>query len=166
MAGKALKRLYLANSRAMQDYLTHRLRDPVVAADLTQEAFLRLAESGNAAAIDNGRSYLFRAAHNLAVDHIRQLARRRTDQADPDRLASIPDESELPDEAVAARQTLARLQAVVGELPERTRRIFVMAKIEGLTYAEVADRLGLSESSVQKHLAMALAHVMQRMKPQ
>lgn len=166
MAGKALKRLYLANSRALQDYLTHRLRDPVAAADLTQEAFLRLAETGGATALVNGRAYLFRTAHNLAVDHVRRAAHRLTGQADETWLAGIPDEAEQPDEAVVARQRLERLRAIVDELPEQRRRIFVMAKIEGLTYGEVADRMGVSESTVQKHLAMALAHVMQRMKPQ
>jgi len=166
VAGKALKRLYLAHGRALQDYLTRKLRDPALAADLAQEAFLRIAERGNAAAIANDRSYLFRTAHNLAIDHLRRIERRRTDRADDERLAEIPEDAPSLDEAAAARQMLARLHAIVGELPDRTRRIFVLAKIEGLTYAEVAERLGISESSVQKHLGMALAHVMQRMKLQ
>lgn len=166
VASKALKRLYLAHGRALQDYLTHKLRDPALAADLAHDAFLRIAERGNAAIISNDRSYLFRTAHNLAVDHIRLSERRRTDLIEDERLAEIPEDGPPLDEAVAARQMLARLQAVVADLPDRTRRIFVLAKIEGLTYAEVADQLGISESSVQKHLGMALAHVMQRMKPQ
>lgn len=166
MASKALKRLYQAHGRALQDYLTNKLRDPALAADLTHDAFLRIAELGNTAVISNDRSYLFRTAHNLAVDHVRRTGRRRTDLTDDERLAEIAEDGPPLDEAVAARQMLARLHAVVADLPDRTRRIFVLAKIEGLTYAEVADRLGISESSVQKHLGMALAHVMQRMKPQ
>ena len=166
MASKALKRLYLAHGRALQDYLTNKLRDPALAADLTHDAFLRIAERSNAAAISNDRSYLFRTAHNLAVDHIRLTERRRTDLADDERLPEIAQDGPPLDEAVAARQMLARLHSVVADLPDRTRRIFVLAKIGGLTYAEVADQLGISESSVQKHLRMALAHVMQRMKPQ
>lgn len=166
MASKALKRLYLAHGRALQDYLTNKLRDPALAADLTHDTFVRIAERGDPASISNDRSYLFRTAHNLAVDHIRLTERRRTDLTDGERLAEIPEDRPLLDDAVAARQMLARLHAVVADLPDRTRRIFVMAKIEGLTYAEVADQLGISESSVQKHLGMALAHVMQRMKPQ
>ncbi|MFT3965378.1 MAG: RNA polymerase sigma factor [Sphingobium sp.] len=166
MASKALKRLYLAHGRALQDYLTHKLRDPALAADLAQETFLRIAERGNAAALAHDRSYLFRTAHNLAVDHFRLTARRRTDLTENERLADFPEDAPPLDEAVAARHMLERLQTVVAHLPDRTRRIFVLAKIEGLTYAEVADQLGISESSVQKHLAVALAHVMQRMKLQ
>ncbi|BAV65348.1 RNA polymerase sigma factor [Sphingobium cloacae] len=166
MAGKALKRLYLAHGRALQDYLTHKLRDPAAAADLAHDAFVRIAERGNAAALSNDRSYLFRTAHNLAVDHIRRVERRRTDPTDDERLAEIHDDAPPLDEAVAARQMLARLHDVVADLPDRTRRIFVLAKVEGLTYAEVADQLGISESSVQKHLSIALAHIMHRMKPQ
>lgn len=166
MASKALKRLYLAHKRALQDYLTRKLRDPVLAADLTHDAFLRIAERGDASAITNDRAYLFRTAHNLAVDHVRLAGRRRTDLTEDKRLAEIPENSPPFDEVVAARQMLTRLHAVIAELPDRTRRIFVLAKIEGLTYVEIANQLGISESSVQKHLGMALAHVMQRMKPQ
>ncbi len=56
---------------------------------------------------------------------------------------------------------LARLREIVAELPPRTREIFRLNRLEGLTHAEVARRLEISDSSVQKHLARALAHVMQ-----
>lgn len=166
MASKALKRLYLTHGRAVQDYLTHKLRDSAVAADLAQETFLRVAQAGDDVAIRNDRSYLFRTAHNLAIDHIRRVRRRRTDHVDSEQLAHFVDDSVPLEEAVASRHMLSRLQDIVAELPDRTRRIFILVKIQELTYAETADQLGISESSVQKHLAMGLAHVVQRLKPQ
>ncbi|KPH65940.1 MULTISPECIES: RNA polymerase sigma factor [Novosphingobium] len=166
MADRALKRLYLTHKRSVQDYLTRKLRDPVLAADLTQDAFVRIAESGRLDTIGNARSYLYRTAHNLAIDHVRKPERRYTEHADDERIANVPEDIPAVDDTVAARQTLERLHDVVGELPERTRHVFVLNKIEGLSYAETADRLGISESSVQKHLRMALAHAIKRLKLQ
>lgn len=163
-----MKGLFLAHRRELHAYLTHKLKDSETAADLTQEAFLRYAEqdtSGNPAVL-NGRSYLYRTAHNLAIDHVRQRARQKTDAAAHDELASIADDRPSQEDEADARQRLDRLRAAVMELPERTRQIFVLNRIEGLSYAETAERLGVSESSVQKHLAKALLHVTQQLRPQ
>ncbi|MDR6433656.1 RNA polymerase sigma factor [Brucella pseudogrignonensis] len=168
MAGKTLKGLFLAHQRELKAYLTQKLKDSDTAADLTQEAFLRYAEqnSVDGTKVVHARSYLYRTAHNLAVDHVRQKARRKTDTSTHDEMAEIADDRPTQEEAIDARQKLDRLQTAVAELPGRTRQIFVLSRIEGLSYAETADRLGISESSVQKHLAKALLHVTQRLRPQ
>ncbi len=168
MTGKTLKGLFLAHRRELQAYLTNKLKDAETAADLTQEAFLRYAEQNSSTGPDvvHGRSYLYRTAHNLAVDHVRQKARQKTDASAHDEMADIADDQPTQEEQADARQKLERLQAAVAELPERTRQIFVMNRIEGLSYAETAKRLEISESSVQKHLAKALLHVTQRLRPQ
>ncbi|MFT4052886.1 MAG: RNA polymerase sigma factor [Novosphingobium sp.] len=166
MAQNALKRLYLTHRRSIQDYLMRKLRDSALAADLTQDTFLRLAEHGRLENVSNPRSYLYRTAHNLAVDHVRRPEKRFITQSEDSVLETVAEDVPAIDDAVAARHMLERLQHIVGELPERTRHVFVLIKIDGLSYPETARRIGISESSVQKHLRMALAHVIQRMKLQ
>jgi RNA polymerase sigma factor (sigma-70 family) len=170
LAGKDLKRLFLAHRGEVQAYLAARLRDRDVAADLTQETFLRFAEQGAhqdaRAAVIHDRSYLYRTARNLAIDHLRRASRHPIDSMSPEDFVEIPGDQLNPEEIAAARERLDRLRAAVQELPKRTRQIFVLHRIEGLTYDDVADRLGISQSSVQKHLAMALQHVMLRLKSQ
>jgi RNA polymerase sigma factor (sigma-70 family) len=112
------------------------------------------------------RSYLYRTAHNLAVDHVRQQARQKTEATPEDEIAKIADHRPSQEEEVDARLRLDRLRIIVSELPENTREIFVLNRIDGLSYSETADRVGMSESSVQKHLAKALLHVTRRLKPQ
>lgn len=165
MVNDALKGLFLAHRRELQAYLTRKLRDADTAADLTQETFLRYAELGSpaGATIANERSYLYRTAHNLAVDHVRQRQRRKTDVTCDDDLADIADDRPTLEDEADARQRLARLHGIVNELPELTRSIFVLNRIEGLTYSQVATRLGISDSSVQKHLSKALLHVTGRL---
>lgn len=166
MADKDIRALFLAHRRELQAYLTNKLRDGETAADLTQEAFLRFAAQGRdgAAAISQPRSYLYRTAHNLAVDHVRRQRRERTEPAPVDDMVRIADDRPTPERVADGQSNVAAVRDALLELPERTRQIFVLIRIERLTYAEAAARLNISDSSVQKHLAKAIAHVMQRLR--
>lgn len=158
-----LRGLFLKHARTLQGLLTRKVRDPQLAADLVQESFLRMAEQGERERIDNSQAYLYRTAHNLLVDHIRQQQRRRTDSQPHEALAHIEDERPALDEQLDAQQRLQLLRSAIAELPVRTQQIFELNRIQGLTHAEVARRLEISDSSVQKHLAKALAHVTARL---
>ena len=162
-----IKRLFQAHHREIHAYLTRKLGNTEIAADLTQETFLRFAQQQTsipATPVLHERSYLYRSAHNLAVDHLHQLSRERTDVLPNDDLAAVPDERPTPEAAASDHGELALVQAAILELPERTRQIFTLTRIDGLTYRDAAARLRISESSVQKHLAKATKHVMQRLR--
>lgn len=161
MAESDLKRLFLKHAKSLQGLLTRKVRDPQLAADLVQESFLRLAEQQQGEHIDNTPAYLYRTAHNLMIDHVRQQQRRKTDLVPQETLETIVEERPGLDEAAATEQHMRRLRAALDDLPPRTREIFRLNRLEGLTHAEVARRLDISDSSVQKHLSRALAYVMQ-----
>ncbi|MFJ3450739.1 RNA polymerase sigma factor [Pseudomonas sichuanensis] len=161
MAEFDLKRLFLKHAKNLQAMLSRKVRDPQLAADLVQDSFLRLAEQQHVDRIDNAQAYLYRTAHNLMVDHVRQQQRRKTDLVPHEALESIIEDGPGLDEQAARIQHLRRLQAILETLPERTRQVFRLNRLEGMTHAEVARHLGISDSSVQKHLAKALAYVMQ-----
>lgn len=171
MADKDIKALFLAHERELQVYLTRKLRDADTAADLTQETFLRFAEqsrcnsiAGITAGITHERSYLYRTAHNLAVDYIRREKSRKTDRMGESDLIDLADDCPSPERTVAGHDELAFIRQALSELPERTQQVFKLARIDGLTYPEVAKQLRISDSSVQKHLAKATKHVMQRLR--
>lgn len=164
---KDIGRLFLAHGRELQAYLTRKLRDAETAADLTQETFLRFAEqrqTSPAVPITHERSYLYRTAHNLAVDHIRQRRREQTEPVPHQDLIDIADDAPEPERIVAGGHAVGAVRTALLELPERSRQVFALVKIEGLTYREAAERLGISDSSVQKHLAAAVKHVMRRLR--
>jgi RNA polymerase sigma factor (sigma-70 family) len=164
VSGKDLKRLFLAHRQEIQAFLNRKLRDVDLAADLTQETFIRFAQRGGEAAVLDDKFYLYRTAHNLAIDHVRARQRRKTVTASHDQLADIREDKPSVEDAFAAREELDRLETIVAELPLLTRRVFLLTKVKGMTHAATADFLGVSPSSVQKHLNQALQHVMRRLK--
>lgn len=163
MSDLDLKGLFQKHAKTLQSFLLRKSRDPQLAADITQESFLRLAEQRGGERIDNSPAYLYRTAHNLLIDHQRQQIRRKTDLMEEHELAEMESGGSELDEIVGARQGVERMLQAIAELPPRTQDIFRLNRIEGLTHAQVAHELGISDSSVQKHLARALAHVMDRL---
>lgn len=158
-----LKIAFDAHGPELRRYLRYRLSDSHMASDLVQDTFLRVIERPETR-VDDVRAYLYTIARNLLLNHKKQEARRRTDSVPHEWLGDIAADAPTPEDAADARLQLERLQRFVGELPVRTQQIFVLTRVDGLTQPEVARALSISESSVQKHLAMAIQHVTQRLR--
>lgn len=166
LANRDISSLFLAHGGELFSYLVRKLRNRDLAADLTQETFTRyLARSvDGVAVIGNERAYLFRTALNLAVDHVRQGQRRPQDESGAETLEMIGDPRPTQERIFSGRQELGLVKEALQSLPERTREIFILQRVDGLTYREIAERLEISDSSVQKHLAAALQAVMQHIR--
>lgn len=159
LAKETAGQLFLVHQQELLAWLTRKLRDRELAADLTQETFLRIAELGerkDSAPIRNSRSYLFRTANNLAIDHARQRKREAPIYMEDGLAETLVDTRCSPEENAISRNNLVWLNSRLSTLPERTASVFRMSRVDGLTYREIAQRLGISDSSVQKHLSRAL----------
>lgn len=138
-----------------------RLRDQIArmtrrddAEDLLHDAWLRLAE--RQAVAENPAALLARAAANRGLDAYRR-ERRIGIPASIERACDlVADGTPLQDEALIARHRLERLRGGVAQLSPRTREIFLMHRLEGRKYREIADELGISQSAVEKHIARAM----------
>ena len=147
----------------LERFFIQRTGDRAEAEDLVQDLFCRIVARRDLGEFDNPEAYVFQAAANLLRDRSRRAgARRRLQlalvQRDGNRVEEISPERVLLD-----RNELELLQRALLELPERTRAIFVLQRFEGLKYKEIADRLGISASSVEKHMMSAIKHIFQRM---
>jgi RNA polymerase sigma-70 factor (ECF subfamily) len=125
------------------------------AADLVQEAFLRLLGAPRDDVRDL-RSYLFRTTRNLSVDHARQR-RRNTISNAVELDENIVDPAPLPDAVLISRQEFQALHAALADLPPRCREVLILHKFEGLSYAEIADRLGVAKNTVTVHMVKAVS---------
>jgi len=126
------------------------------APDLVQEVYLRML-SYPAAAIHEPRTFLFRAAANLVVDHLRKESYRRHDDVD-DVCEQVAAPAPDPEETAMGDERLERFRTALAELPPLCRHAFVLNRFDGLTHAEIAERLGLSPKTVQRHIQKALEH--------
>lgn len=151
---------------ALLRFLGQRLGNPVLAEDLAQETWLRAAKVDGSATIGNPRSYLFRIASNLVLDHQRHAGHRIEVEASDAAVAAIPDPRPSPETAALHRSELGRLMRVVDGLSPRCREVFILARYEGLTYGEVAARLGIARTTVVSHMVTALAALEREMEPE
>ncbi|MFD1333342.1 RNA polymerase sigma factor [Methylopila musalis] len=152
---EAFGRLYAQHSDQLERVIRRRLGHGASARDVMQDAFLRLWEK----AVDAARltpAYLNRVARNAAIDHVRaEAVRRDTVRALAD--LQIAPSPPTPFDAVASREELDAVERALTALPSRTRLIFLLNRIHGRTFVEIAAGLGLSERAVAKHMAKALS---------
>jgi len=145
------------------DALTERLRRFVRARvanrhdaeDVIQDAYLRVLRYSAEHEIANPEHLLFSAARNLAVDNQRRKAARERNVAE---CAVFTDRSgHLPpvDDVVDVWQRLSSVEAAIELLPPRCRNVFLLHRIDGMSYSEISKRLGISVSAVEKHMARA-----------
>jgi RNA polymerase sigma factor (sigma-70 family) len=148
-------------------FLTGRLKCPEVAADLTQETYLRFHQFIQTTPPNNARALAYRIAVNLANDNQRKVKVRDNYNANTD-FATLeglhPSDMPGPEQTVMAKQQLQCLQDALDELTEECRTVFLLHSIHGMTYPEIAVQLGISRSLVGRHLVKALAHSKQRLK--
>ena len=126
------------------------------AEDLVQEAILRLHIYTRAGAeVRNPEAFLTRTVLNLAVDAHRRAHSDRYER-DPVEELDLIDSSPMPDEVFAAEQRLLRMKEALDRVSTRTREVFFMHRLQGFSHMEIARKLGVSKSAVEKHVASAI----------
>lgn len=155
--GDSLGESFLVHAAELRGFLRRHLQCRETAADVTQQTYLKLLLSPTTEPVQDRRAFLFRVARNLAVDFVRTQRRCASLEAGIKGLYEVTGE-EQPDlnVLVIAQEQLEALRAAVADLPPLTRSVFELSRLQELPRQEVADQLGVSESTVAKHLALAL----------
>ncbi|MEW9856694.1 RNA polymerase sigma factor [Novosphingobium sp. M1R2S20] len=157
--------LDVLNSRYRASLLRHfgrRHSDPTELEDMVQEVFVRLIRRGGVAELANLQAYVFETASSVLKDRLRRSRVRHEavhESFDPERHA---DADFSPEDVLSGREQLAHATAALLELPERTRVIFVLRRLEGMRFRDIAVRLGISVSAVEKHMQRAIVHMTRR----
>ena len=107
------------------------------------------------------RGYLLQATRNRALNHLRHLAIER--RTEPQLIEGAP-KSPSTDAGAREAEIEVALQSAIGELPDRCRQIFELSRFEGLKYAEIAIRLGISVKTVEVQMGKALRILRVRLK--
>lgn len=153
----ATYRLHVEGLRA----ITRKVRDDE--ADLAQDACLRLVETSRREAVAAPAHLLFRIARNLVIDRMRSRARTaRLFQA-----AEIQDQYRCPapdpERVLLASERLRRALRAIEAMPDRRREAFLLHRIDGLSYSQIARRMGVGIKAVEKHISSAMLQLVRDM---
>jgi RNA polymerase sigma-70 factor (ECF subfamily) len=154
-AQASVEPLYLAQSARLHRFFARR-SSVDDALDLVQEAFLRLIriQRTTSEPIERPASYLSRIATNLMRDRARQ--QHRCSAATHVSFDENSHHASAPPDVLEESEALARLHGAVDRLRPRTREIFLLHRVEGLTYVQIAEEVGMSVKGVKKQMAKAL----------
>lgn len=148
--------VFLTLRKRLHRTISRLVRSQATTEDLVQDTFLRLWERRSQlppSSLLHG--YVVRTGRNLAIDF------KRRERIAPfvdgvDNLEFMADTAPTPEHSAIAAQSLERLSQAIANLPPRAREVFVMARIEGMTYVAIGEKLGISPKTVFSHMVVAL----------
>ncbi len=155
-ASLTLESLYSTHHGWLKGWLTRKLQSAFDADDVAQDTFLRVMGSDTLATIRDPHSFLCTIARRVMVDLFRRNA---LEKAYLDMLALLPETlAPSPEERESQLETLQLIDTMLDGISHKAREAFLLSQLEGLTYSEIALRLGVSVSSVKKYVAKAVEH--------
>lgn len=160
----AVAELIQEHREELHGYLVRQIRCSEAASDILQDAFLRLIHSDTKNNLKNPRAFLYKIVSNLAIDHLRSSSRRLARDVDESELVHQPDPTPSIEHQLYTQEQIAHLRQAVAELPPRCREVFIMHKFKHQPYSVIMDELGISESTVLKHIVKAMEHCRRRMR--
>ncbi len=152
-AASVVAELYHGHHHWLSGWLRRRLADVEQAADLAQDTFVRVLLSRDVGAIQEPRAFLTTVARRVLANHYR---RAEIERAWLETLAGLPEPVTPPPETrLMILETLYELDRLLDGLPAAVRRTFLLSQLDGLGYAEIGARLGISVSTVKRHMSRA-----------
>ena len=151
MAAEPTERAYWGK---LLKLVARRTRSRGDAEDLLHTAYIRLEQYRAEHTVENPSAFLVRTATNIAIDVHRH--EKLWAPGDISRAVERPDDAPLQDAVIEGRARLARVKEGLSRLTPRTRKIFLMHRLQGMKYREIAVHFGISQSAVEKHIAKAI----------
>lgn len=151
--------LFIEYSDEIKTFLTRRINCPDTAADLTQEVFLRFMRAPDKQGkVHNMRAYLYKTAANIATNHFvderrRQDLWKKAEDASPEQI-----ETRTPESITYDGQRLKTVATALKELSPLAQQIFILTRIKGMKQQEVATKLDVHITTVEKNLSKAVRH--------
>ncbi len=159
-----VERIFHKYHRILMKFLRDSLFDKDEVEDVAQEVYYRISRRPDLDKIDYPKAFLMRTARNLLIDMNRC---RRTQQAEVSPATKELANSELisadtPESMLGSEELLNTLQVALAELSPKCQAVFVMQRIDGIPYKQIASELNLSLSMVEKYMRQALKHLKER----
>lgn len=156
-AKSGITRTFLDNSTFLKRFLGRILEHEQDVEDLAQEAYLKAFDAEQQQLIEHPRAFLFSIAKNLALNELSRKSRQITSFIEECQEPYNDENYDSAESLLEGKQALGAYCEAVASLPNLSRQIYLLRKVHGLRHQEIADRLNISLSSVEKHLRMGAA---------
>lgn len=140
----------------LMHYLQHNWQNRADIADLRQDVYARVFEAAQKQLPDNAKRFLLATARNLLIDRVRHEQVVPIESAADLETLGVALDAPGPERIVMARDELRRLQAALDRLSPRCRQVVILARIEGFSRTEIAQRLGITEVTVSSYLTQGI----------
>lgn len=137
--------------------------------DIVQETYVRVCQVGGKKEIKSPRSFMYKTARNLALDHVKRAESRLADSFDATGDSELPTSQLLADgtlDQACSEEEFSRFCDAVRYLPVQCRRAFVLKKVYGYSQREIAKIMQISERTVEKHISSGIKRCMYFMEQQ
>ena len=148
-----VRTLFVSHNKELKRFVERKLRDVDDAEDVVQETFQNFIRSEHNEGIENARAYLYRTANNLALNRIRK------NKNHAHYIALIEGQDTLSpslESEYSAFRDVRSVSEKIDKLPPKTQDIFLRSRIQGKKYPEISKELGVSVSTVKKHIVLAM----------
>lgn len=132
------------------------------AEDLAQESYAKMSNLSTSQVITHPRAFLFRTATNLALDHLRKEKVRH--HLPLEEVGDIPKGEPSAEQRLVYKERVAAYRQAIETLSPRCREVFILHRLQQCSYREIGERLGISQSAVEKLMIRALAHCRQTLR--
>ena len=160
MSQSRFNEVFLTQRVTLLRTLQRMVNNHSTAEDLLQETYLRVTRALSERTIEHLEPFVFQTARNLALDHLRARriqARTVVDDVPMEVIEGVASPLSTPEDAHQAAQLLERLSVSLSQLSARQQRIFILSRLHGCSYQEIAEELAVSLSTVQKELKLIMA---------
>jgi RNA polymerase sigma-70 factor (ECF subfamily) len=147
---------FKSHARSLKSYLLFKFGNEEQAEDVTQEAFIKLWENCRNVPVEKAKSFLYTVANNTTLNHI---AHQKVVLEYSKANAPVHTTSENPEFLMEEEQFKVKLQKAIAGLSEAQRTAFLLHRIEGKKYHEIAEMLGISVKAVEKRIHLALVEL-------
>lgn len=155
MTREEFKKIFDTHFSGVRNYIYYRSGDQELATDVAQETFIRLWEKTPKLVNGNIKALLFKIAGDIFISHL-----RKQNVAMKYKAIIVEEElSESPFELMKYKELLRNYEQALESLPEKQRTVFLLSRMDGLKYFEIADNLGVSVKAVEKRMKNALEYL-------
>lgn len=152
----------LAHESALRGWLARKCPPGLEPDDVIQEAYAVIADLDDVDQIRFPRAYLFQVARSVIVRHVRRSRVVSIHAVEDLGQLDYPDDTPSPEQVAFDRDELKRLAQAIASMPERTREAFVLRRVDALSQREIAEKMALSESTVEKHISRGIRFLIER----